>query len=647
MIYVNSVSVTPDNLTLLVNTWYYDATVEVCPGNANCGSVIWTSDNTDVVTVNPTTGYIYAKALGSAKVYATACDDSGKSDFINVTVTDTLPVSSVTLNRTSASVEIGKSITLSASVAPANASNKNLIWTSSAPNIATVQNGVVTAIAEGTAVITATAADGSGKFATCNVTVTPEVLVTDITVYPNPETYTMVVGTSKYMRAVVCPSNASNKGVIWSSSNNDVATVNPESGHVYAQAEGTVIIYATACDGSGVQGSCQLTVTPFVHVTGIDLCSPKETLLKNSVITEDVTLNVAVYPGNATNKNYTLTSSDTKIATVDSETRRVTSRGIGTVTITATTADGNHTDSVTLRVVIDNVTIVKDSISGSKAELNNVVFQSSNKIWKCVNYNLIHQNDNSSEVVDVDLCKERFEYNFCNNKVYPTKDDLITYFDEELKLLYAIDPYGVAMYVHTYANFLGSLNDCLSYKDHIFSLLFNRPPKYYKRYDTEAGYRWVITSDKSNLSEVISESESLFGAHPVWDEYSVSAFIKFVLKNILNIDIISDLEDIFSIINAVLTLSTNENAAKNTICSYIAQTSMQLTCDAFDLGWACSFVSTAKDAMDILNLAADCPEFYNPVIDYCTNDIPYNVYIELSSETVDIKDISNALSNQN
>ena len=84
-----------------------------------------------------------------------------------------IPVSGVALNTTTATLEVGKTTTLTATVEPSTATNQNVTWTSSNENVATVDaNGTVKALAAGTTAITATAADGSGKSATCTVTVT-------------------------------------------------------------------------------------------------------------------------------------------------------------------------------------------------------------------------------------------------------------------------------------------------------------------------------------------------------------------------------------------------------------------------------------------------------------------------------------------
>ena len=116
-----------------------------------------------------TSGKVTAVGAGTATITATAVDGSEKYDTCTVTVTKT-SVTGVTLDQTSLTLTEGDSETLTATVEPSNATNKNVTWSSSDPNVATVENGVVTAVGAGTATITVTTEDG-GKTATCTVTV--------------------------------------------------------------------------------------------------------------------------------------------------------------------------------------------------------------------------------------------------------------------------------------------------------------------------------------------------------------------------------------------------------------------------------------------------------------------------------------------
>ena len=140
-------------------------TATLSPDNAT-EDVTWHSDAPDICEVS-TDGRVTAKAAGHAIITATA---GGVSTSCNVTVA--VPVTSLSLDKDTLRLAVGASDTLTASVLPEDATDKAIIWTSSDPAVATVdENGVVKAIAKGTATITATAADDRDVEAACTVTV--------------------------------------------------------------------------------------------------------------------------------------------------------------------------------------------------------------------------------------------------------------------------------------------------------------------------------------------------------------------------------------------------------------------------------------------------------------------------------------------
>ena len=147
-------------------------TATVTPTTATNKAVTWTSSNTKVATVS-SSGKVTAKAVGTATITCTAKDGSGVKATCKVTVKKpVVKVSKITLNKTSASLIKGDTLALKATVTPATATNKAVIWKSSNTKIATVSStGKVTAKAAGTVTITCTAKDGSGKKATCRITV--------------------------------------------------------------------------------------------------------------------------------------------------------------------------------------------------------------------------------------------------------------------------------------------------------------------------------------------------------------------------------------------------------------------------------------------------------------------------------------------
>jgi len=147
-------------------------TATVSPQQALDKTLTWKSSNTAVAKVDAN-GKVTPVAPGTATITVTATDGSGKSASCTVKITQ--PVTGITLNKTSLSLKTGGSATLTATVAPSNASNKGLTWKSSDTEVATVDtSGKVTAVAPGTATITVTAKDGSGKSASCTVSVKDE-----------------------------------------------------------------------------------------------------------------------------------------------------------------------------------------------------------------------------------------------------------------------------------------------------------------------------------------------------------------------------------------------------------------------------------------------------------------------------------------
>ena len=163
------------------------------------------------LTLNKSTGEISGTptSAGASTFTVTATNDSGsdsKQFSLTIDPKQTVSVTGVTLDQAELSLYTGKTATLTATVTPENATNKAVTWKSSDDTIATVDNnGKVTAVKEGTATITATAADGSGKSATCTVTVekpyTPPPYI--------PPTYAVTVPETTGGTVTVSPSRAS------------------------------------------------------------------------------------------------------------------------------------------------------------------------------------------------------------------------------------------------------------------------------------------------------------------------------------------------------------------------------------------------------------------------------------------------------
>ena len=147
----------------------------------------------------------------------------------------------------------------------------------------------------------------------------------------------MRVGEYDYLYAEVCPTDAVNKLIRWSSTNTSIVWVNEATGRVEARGVGRATIYATAQDGTGVRGSCTVQVEPPIPVQGIDICCDNYTMNVG-----DITyLSYDIYPSDATNKSVTWCSSDSDIISVDNNTGRMNAKSCGCAVITATAQDNS------------------------------------------------------------------------------------------------------------------------------------------------------------------------------------------------------------------------------------------------------------------------------------------------------------------
>jgi uncharacterized protein YjdB len=144
----------------------------ISPSDATSKKVTWSSSNPSVASVNKTTGKVTAKKTGKVTITCTAADGSGVKASCKITVKQ--PVTKITLSKSKVTLKKGKKVTLKVkSISPKNAASKKVKWSSSNPSIATVDSkGRVKAKKAGTVKIYCTAADGSGKKATCTVKVT-------------------------------------------------------------------------------------------------------------------------------------------------------------------------------------------------------------------------------------------------------------------------------------------------------------------------------------------------------------------------------------------------------------------------------------------------------------------------------------------
>lgn len=233
---------------------------------------------------------------------------------------------SIALDATSATLYVGGTKKLNATIAPADASDKSMTWTSSNNAVATVTSaGVVTAVAKGTATITVTTING--KTATCTVTVNPK--------YPDAismiSSLKLYEGDSQKIDVKFTPDNIEVKTLTWTSANTAVATVAAD-GTVTAVKTGTTTLTATSANGK--TATCAISVLP-KYPTGVALSNYSLYVPMGT----SVVLTATITPTDVKDKSLKWTSSDAKVASVDAN-GKVTALAQGSTTITAASPGG-------------------------------------------------------------------------------------------------------------------------------------------------------------------------------------------------------------------------------------------------------------------------------------------------------------------
>lgn len=339
---VTSISLSAPSQSLYVNGSSTTKLVPtILPTDASERGVKWSSSDASIVSVDQD-GNITAKAVGSATITAKSIDGSERQGTCQINVL--AYVDSVTLSG-NGSVNVGKTIKLNSSVFPTNASNKNLIWSSSDNSIATVDSsGNVKGLKLGSVTITATANDRGTKKGTYPITIVQP--VTGIEVNGSSS---VLKGNTLSLTATIKPSDASNKTVSWLSENNNIATVS--DGVVTGMSQGNVVIWASATDGSDVRTPFHVQVLQ--PVTSIAISGEEVVPVAGSI-----DLTATITPTNADNQEIHWTSSNSMIASVNSQ-GVVTGLQPGNVTITGTSTDGGEVSESHNVQVVRQVIAVK------------------------------------------------------------------------------------------------------------------------------------------------------------------------------------------------------------------------------------------------------------------------------------------------
>lgn len=356
---------TPDELTRLVTSIKLNrskVTIDkgrsirlvatVTPNDADNKALIWKSSNTNIATVN--NGYVKAIKTGKATIIVSSSDGSNITAKCDITVVQ--KATKVTVRQYYHINKPSKKLyKLNSKVYPSDTTDKSLIYRSSNNKVATInRNGQIKAKKYGKATITVINKK-SRKSAKCLLIVGQ--YVSKIKLSKNK--VTLNNGKATKLKSKVTNKKAIYKAIQWKSTNTNIAKVN-SNGVVKALKRGTCYVIAVAKDGSRKSAKCKVTVRQLVTKLSYNKKTQKAEVYKNKTIKFAVT----VAPSNANNKGLTYSSSNKKVATVNS---KGIIKGIkaGTVTITAKAKDGSR-KAVKLTVKVKNPPISDNTKLTSK-----------------------------------------------------------------------------------------------------------------------------------------------------------------------------------------------------------------------------------------------------------------------------------------
>lgn len=323
---------------------------KILPQNTGKNKLVWTSSKKKIATVS-SSGVVKAKKNGTTKI-TVKVKGTNKKAVCKIIVG--IPVTAVKLASSKKTLKPGQKFNLKATVSPAKATTKSLSYRSSNSKVASVNAaGVVTALKAGTASISATSKDGTGKKASCSIIVTkPVVNKPDTPKKDENNTETKVVEVEKIsipeeerdlilkkgetfqMHPVVLPGNASNKTLIYKSSNEYIAKVDSKGKITAGTVAGKANISISSENGKVVT---DVTVTVTESVTGIKLNKQELEFYSNSAPEQ---LTAEVIPENASNKNVIWTTSDNNVVSVSDNGLVQPVAKEGTAIISAKTVDG-------------------------------------------------------------------------------------------------------------------------------------------------------------------------------------------------------------------------------------------------------------------------------------------------------------------
>ena len=317
---ITSIIINQEEISMNVDD-SYQLVALILPTNASYEDVKWRSSNDSIVSVNEN-GNVRALSSGETSIIAETSNGLLAECWVTVNEKKVEIVEEkISLNLSSASLNVGDTIQLIENITPNNAIS-SVNWKSSNPSVASVYNGLVTAKSKGTALITATLPNGNKALTTINVS-SQKSIINVITMSMNISQVRLKIGGSTQLSVKIIPNNATNKSVTWSSNNPSIVSVD-NNGKVTAKSSGSAII--TAKSSNGIVARASVIVEPNISIklseSYFEMSTNTSKYISASVINSSVN-NIYWY------------SSNSNVVTVDKN-GKVTAKKEGTATIYAT-----------------------------------------------------------------------------------------------------------------------------------------------------------------------------------------------------------------------------------------------------------------------------------------------------------------------
>ena len=271
---------------------------------------------------------------------------------------------------------------------------------------------------------------------------------------------------------------------------------------------------------------------------------------------------------------------------------------------------------------------------------NKVVFSSSGRVWHCINKDMLFDEQSRNDTFSIKRMNHNYSTYYDEHNPLNSDNTAYVYSDAQIKLLYAIDPYGVAAYVNRYAAYeIRTLEDMVAYKDRIFELLFGRQPKYFAR-DLSGNFYEV--REFKELNDVMSESEVYFGGHMLYDWYTFFEILS-VCTSVLNLVFSTSFftntvlgEGVKKIVTASLLATAGlESVLKKELANfangYVVDKAFENTFKKAPILWAWQFVSLYDNLVSLVHAFNTDISYNKQIVDYCIHQTDYDVMVELKT----------------